>query len=467
MFIRNQKVKIVQTGAEFAVTALQNTSTPGILFKYYVVPNIKYLIKIKFNVISNCNVKFWIGDNKKQNILLHDDKFISKNPIEYIYENIIYDFIYIGILFNNFKKNDKFILESIEVKPIFDTPINVDILILTYNDWANTAQRFKKSLESIGLDVYLYKSVKHIFNYPDQAPVLKSLRIDKKNNHPIILNAKNDPYLKYMMKHAKVINFHASSIVNYENLNLNNKHIVLTVSGHTYRILPKKVLDEFIKFPKFEYTIVQCPDLLNLGSKNEHLIYYPVDIDYIRPNFNFKYDDKLSIGHFSTNPITKGTQNILNAIKMIETDNIFCNKIKYIGITEVSTRHFMDWDKSLTRFKDCDIYIETCNLKLNYGAVFGEWGNTCLEAAASGCIVITNSLTRDYYLKEYGNYPLIIANSSKEIYNELKKLCVMSREEILKLKHTFREWVVNTHSFKPTGERLWKKVYKNLLDKKL
>ena len=106
----------------------------------------------------------------------------------------------------------------------------------------------------------------------------------------------------------------------------------------------------------------------------------------------------------------------------------------------------------------CDIYIECCNLSLN-GCTFGEWGNTCIEAAALGCIVITNSLSQNIYKKEYGDCPLYIANNQNEIENCLIEISKLSKDEIIEKKKQFRKWVEDKHSFKATGKRLMDKIY--------
>ena len=116
---------------------------------------------------------------------------------------------------------------------------------------------------------------------------------------------------------------------------------------------------------------------------------------------------------------------------------------------------------------ECDIYIETCKPYLNAYSVFkeynntkfGEWGNTCLEASALGCIVITNSLTKDYYMENYTKeYPLLIANSYEEIIKQLEYLNTLKMDEIIKLKQQYREWVEKNHSLYMTSKRFNEKL---------
>ena len=121
---------------------------------------------------------------------------------------------------------------------------------------------------------------------------------------------------------------------------------------------------------------------------------------------------------------------------------------------------------------ECDIYIETCKPYLDAysnfteynNTKFGEWGNTCLEAAASGCIVISNSLTAEYYKKNYTTkFPLLIANNKDAIKEHLEKLITKTPQEILILKNHFRRWAIDNHSLIQTGKRFYEKILKNIL----
>jgi hypothetical protein len=98
------------------------------------------------------------------------------------------------------------------------------------------------------------------------------------------------------------------------------------------------------------------------------------------------------------------------------------------------------------------------------GMPFGEWGNTALEAAALGKIVVTNSLNTDLYRAEYGDCALQIANTPEALKETLQRLISLSDGELTQLKLQSREWVENKHSMMPTGERMWDKVYRGLIN---
>lgn len=345
---------------------------------------------------------------------------------------------------------------------------DIDILILTYNDWCNTAYRYMKSLEKVGYKVKIFKGKLHNFGYPVQAPVRESITngciVSK--TFPNIIRIKDDFELIEMIKRAKVINFHASHYFEVAGVNWKDKKIVVTHGGTAYRSAVancNKIFNEIAN-----NTVIQCPDLLNKGAKNEHLIYYAVDTDYIKPKYDFMDPEYIVIGHFPSNPSTKGTQTINGVIDSLNGKSLK-NKFKYIGVRyseenkQKLKEHYTPWLNQLERMSKCDIYIETCRACL-HGLPFGEWGNTCLEASSLGKIVITNTHAKELYEKEYTkDYPLIIANNAEELSKCLVNVLNMNRSELMELKHKFRNWAEKYHNFQATGQRLKDKVYSALI----
>ena len=348
-----------------------------------------------------------------------------------------------------------------------------DILILSTYDWCNTAYRYKKSLQLLGYSVELIKLLKNKYNWYEE----NNISLYEKNNiyfktesTPYYYSILNNDYLKEMILKSKVIYLHAETYIEIINFDYRHKYIISGVSGHPYRRKPKEYCNLFNQFT--DKTLIQCPDLLNLGMKNESLVYYGVDTDIIKynPLNKLKQYPKLIIGHFSSNPSTKGSDVILSAIKHI--CKLFPDKYEYIGYNSLKANH-LPWKDNIKRMSNCDIYIETCKPYLNkYNSFneynntkFGEWGNTCLEASAAGCIVITNTLTKELYLKEYtDDYPLLIALNKDDIIKHLTTISKMSKTEIITLQEKFRNWALNTHSLLKTGERFSNKLLKDYLN---
>ena len=354
-----------------------------------------------------------------------------------------------------------------------------DVFMFTYIDWCNTMYRYKKGLEENGKKVFALKVLSKscgIF-FPEEVDFLYDLPKDVRDdqilfNYPCIVkqNQKMAPPIYIISSISKKVNqkiasiisksnliyFHAETIYNpiLQNLNsyqimFSNKKTVMGLAGNFYRNKPEVFLD-YLSRKKLNNVklLCQCPDLLGYNKIiPEELVYYGVDTNLIK----FKereYNDKLVISHYATNERTKGTANILKAIERILKE--FPEKFVYKGIKQESYRSRvksgsvkLNWFDNIKRMGECDIYIETCNLQINYdgGNVkkFGEWGNTCLEASATGCIVLTNSLSKEYYTKEYTkDYPLLISNNTEEIYNNLCKIAKLSKEELKELSKKYR-----------------------------
>ena len=266
-----------------------------------------------------------------------------------------------------------------------------------------------------------------------------------------------------MAESAKAIHYIASTYID-TGVDLSKKFVVVQHGGSKYRQSYGKVNDLFNKF--VNKTIIQCPDLLGLGAKNEMLVYYPIDVDHewLQPNYE-QQDKVITIGHFPRSPKIKGTHNILQAINILEADKTVNKKFKYVGIrTTAKKAGRLPWKEHLQRVTKCDIIIETCNTKIGK-QTYGEWANTALEGAALGKIVISNTLAYKTYLKEYGELGIRVANRTEGIIREIKALANMSRDEIAAEKMKTRLWVEKNHSLQANAKRLKEKIYTEGWDK--
>ena len=414
-------------------TTLQNS---GIKYNMYLNNSI-----ITINGKSNCinNVRLYIFNDQYE---IYSVKYLLNDKISTItYKFEGSGYYNIGIVFPHCNINDSFDIYKFNIDNIIlIEPVNenIDVLMLAGNDYANTCLKFRDCMRSIGMSVYAFKCYKHKFNYNIQLPLIYNFKYYKKKYHL----KETNPIYKYIER-AKIINFHNTS---YFKINTKNKIFTVTHGGSIYRGNYRLFNNIFNRI--VSDTIIETGDLYNLDSKNPHLIIVPEQCNIV-PDYTFKHKDKLVIGHFPSNPEIKGTRKITQAIKHVLK---YSNSFNYIGINN-NTHKTVTWNEQIKRYKKCDIYIETCNLKLN-GKTFGEWGITCKEAALCGCIVITNSLTTDIYKKEYGNCPLYIANNKQDIINSLYKIGKLSREDILQKKMLFRKWVETHHSYKQCGKKI-------------
>lgn len=347
---------------------------------------------------------------------------------------------------------------------------DIDVLLLTHCDWANTGYRFWKCIQMFPKLGYVprikalaYKCQPHAFQYPEQMPIYNPLHARRvMDSYPIIVQAKE---LRPLMDRAKVVHFLAETFmdtrINSEepiDAPLKGKYVIAQTSGSTLRNDPKRVSRFFNPF--IHKTIAQFPTLMNLGMKNEVLIYYPVDTDFILPDYRRRDRRKLVVGHFPSTPESKGTDVILPIVERLEREG----KIAYVGVRETSKRQMpqRDWLDQLDLYRQCDIIIETIKPELN-GSPFGEWGNTAIEAAAMGKIVITNSLNVDLYHREYGDLALRIANDGEALEEHLDTLIAASDDDLIREKIQVRGWVERNHSMEATSHRLWQKVYQEAL----
>jgi len=311
-----------------------------------------------------------------------------------------------------------------------------DVLILAINDWANTGWKYAECLKSAGVDALMIKRKPHHFEYPQQGMILSSIE-------------ELAPYAQQ----AKVLHYVASSFF-YPGIDIRSKKIICQHGNSLYRENYESVNAFFNAF--CDYAIIQEPDLWDMGALNQVYISYPVDTETIKPVFESHTPGKRIFGHFPSSIHTKGSALIWNVLKA-EVDN---NRGK---IEFWYTEDTVPWEENLGRISLCDIYIESVQLDIK-GKPFGTWGNSAVEAAALGKIVITNDIWRGFYEREY-NRPCewIIANNEKELYEAVDMVVGMTESEFMAKKQACRAQVVGCHSFKATGERLVDKIYKNLL----
>jgi len=334
----------------------------------------------------------------------------------------------------------------------------MNVLMLTYNDWANTGYRFSRCLKHLGLNVTYFKGNLHKFNYPEQAAIHQAIAEKKPLAwFPVVVRV---PELQYLAKKADIIHFIASTLID-TGVDLRTKKVVVQHGGTTYRLESEAVNKLFNQFA--DAAIIQFPTLLGYGAKNEHLVYYPVDTDYIKPkDFNTCGKGKLIIGHFPSDWTAKGTKIIIDVLEKLKKTE-YGKRFEYVGLQGLHNEQIY-WYENIERMRKCDVIIETIQPELR-GKPFGEWGNTALEAAALGKLVITNSIRQDIYKKEYNNIPpLFIANDKEMLEQRIKEICDMPDAEIKERKMLHRDWAERYHSIPATSGRLWETVYKNLIN---
>ncbi|MFH0824397.1 MAG: hypothetical protein V2B18_16715, partial [Pseudomonadota bacterium] len=252
----------------------------------------------------------------------------------------------------------------------------LDVLLLCFDDNSNSMFRYWKCLKHLGLNAIAFKGRLHPFGYPVQVPL-----------HPVLGNVPIKVYgpttimgpgLETLIQSAHVVHlFHSTYVLTP--VDLKAKHVVVQHGGMAYRQYADQCNAVFNEIA--DATIVQCPDLLGLGAKNEHLIYYPVDTDFIQFNPKRRDRERIIFGHFPSNPGWKGTKEIMEVLKEFLEDPDYKDRI---GVR--CSMNPTPWLENLAMIKSCDVVIEAMRPEQK-GHRYGEWGNTALESAASGALV--------------------------------------------------------------------------------
>lgn len=282
-------------------------------------------------------------------------------------------------------------------------------------DWANFSFNFSQSLRSVGVDSYSYALSSHVFGYDKQSEVVG-------------VNA-----LKSLTKDADFIIVHhsCSELLPY----LSDKKIIHYATGTKYRQGYEQLNKDFAGSVA---TFIALPEFQKL-TPDFHYIVGAVDTETITADYTIRG----SFGHFPSNPDVKGTSEILNILSDAG--------VKYVASTDR-----VPHAEQLARLNSCDVYIE---LLADYqgGKPYGSFGITALEAAALGKIVITqNNNDEGLYNEVYGFCGLNFAKDKNKLKQHIQVLSNYQGDYLLGQMRVTREWILNCHSYKATGERALK-----------
>lgn len=300
------------------------------------------------------------------------------------------------------------------------------------DDFANFSYHNACALKSIGIDAHSFKLCSHPFNYPQQSPVISIDAMVTAIAHADIVQViHNDEEI-----------FDLCLRVREERSNaLGYLRIFPYHSCTAYRNDPEKYNKNWN--PHIESSFTNQCEFMKLGSKNLHYITTGIDMD--RYNFSgWKTKDKLTIAHFPSNAMVKGTSQILSMLQQVKGDA----QVNY-SIDKI------DYNDQLRRMYECDIYIELFN-PLLYGKPYGCYGVTAFEAAAMGKIVVTQNIHKEVYQDQYGETAFFLANTEKEFVETIEHLISLPKAQIAALGQKAKNWVSAKHSYRATGERIMK-----------
>lgn len=291
-------------------------------------------------------------------------------------------------------------------------------LNLSSNDYANASHDNARALRSIGVDCHDFTLNDHNFEYASC-----SKTITRKQMQDLI------------PRYDIIQIFHSCEQILSMVKRYPRKDYVVYHTGSRYRNNPI-FYNNLFRGAKAQLTD-QC-EFMKLGNMSYIAPWVkPMHIDKPRRN-------KLVLGHYPSNPVVKGTAKIR---EMVEP---FAAAFD-IRINEKPMSHAAN----MQRIADCDIYIELFQPYLR-GKEYGCFGVTAFEAAAAGCLVITQNLNSHVYQEAYGNHPFLICNDEKTFEHTLKFLAYdmdkTTKDNAILEMNTY----LRRHSIEPTGERILK-----------
>lgn len=292
------------------------------------------------------------------------------------------------------------------------------ILNICSNDYANYSHDNAKALRSIGIECLDLVLMPHRF-YQEQSTLV---RIEQ---------------MIEQVKRAEVVQlFHSESDL-YDIIKPYARRVVIYHTGTRYRENHERLNKVFAGHRT-------ASDQTEFSVLGDHTyIVSPVELP-VAPAYR---TGRLKIGHYPSEPITKGTAEIIEMLKP------FAGRYEWLHSTVRVPN-----SQQLERMAKCDIYIELFKPVMN-GRTYGCFGVTALEAAAMGKIVVTNNLYPDVYRSAYGSCPFTTVNTPDEFHNAVDQLLRLNAKFIRDLQIETAAIVRENHSYEATGNRIMKFLY--------
>lgn len=284
-------------------------------------------------------------------------------------------------------------------------------LNLSRDDYANMAHENANALRSIGVHCDDLKINKHLFKYETESALIPY------NQIPNIVH-----------DYDCVQIFHSDDQILDLVLKGKPKRIVIYHTGTRYR----QNVDKYNRLFADYKQITDQTEFMCLGK-----------MDYLAPHTTLKavpknYNGKLIIGHYPSNPSVKGTANIEYVLRQFRKDFDVRIDTRKVSHTE-----------QIKRMGQCHVYVELFAPTQN-GKPYGCYGVTAFEAAALGCLVITNNLFPKVYEDAYGQCYFHLANDKDALYKAFEDLKECQDPNLLLTPPGF---YIN-HNIESTGYRI-------------
>lgn len=304
------------------------------------------------------------------------------------------------------------------------------VIFIAHQDYANFSYEKCESLRLMGVDCDSFVLKPHPFAYPKQS---KQVTVDTMNKE---------------IANADLIHVMHSCGTCLDLVKDKGKRLIVWHTGTRYRTEPEKHNARWNNI--VERSFYALGEFEKLGCKNGE--YFSVTVNENELPLMHCNDSKIKFAHFPSNPQVKGTMHISSVISSLNkthrgkfSHNISVKRVGYL--------------LQKKRMADCHGYIEMCaSTQATKGGMkeYGSFGTTALECAMMGKVVFTNFLWEDIYKKYYGEHKLIVSNSKNELQKNLERFINMDLNEVRILGEESREWSINSHGRKATGERLIK-----------
>lgn len=318
--------------------------------------------------------------------------------------------------------------------------------VLTHNDYSNVGWEVLQCLNLLpDTEARGWKLEGHPSEFKDQLPLWGGLDRDAERYL-------RDPQVIRWYVHSLGYDFGAF-------VPRPDQRIVIQHGGSIYRCQASVYANYWN--PLVRCTVIETPDLLGLGSKNE--IYLPpsVDTDALTPWG--RNPGPLRIGHFPSNPERKGTDLISYVLRQLKSiGHQFEFRVEQNWVSHALHQARMRW---------ADLLIDQLKPTIRYNTMedfpLGEYGVHTREAAAMGKIPLSNHRL-PIYEQSFGPSQVEVTNSPEELFTRLQRWINLSTSsnwpQIHAKMDACRAWVVTNHSRAATAKHIERLVLPYLED---
>lgn len=306
------------------------------------------------------------------------------------------------------------------------------VLMLVADDWANTGWSMVQAYRAAGIQIHAFKLRPHVFGYDPELPPIGSIQKSG---------------LDDIFREADVLHFMHSAVVSLPEWDLRTKRVIVQHGGTVYRQSAPEInrmLDPIVTL-----SLIETPDLLGLGAKNEVLFPPPVDTEsLIQRLHNACGHGPRVIGHFPSNSAVKATERLVRVLEALSANPRYSDRL-HAHVSDERVSHAAQ----IERLRGCDIYVDVLASHQN-GKRYGEYGVTGREAAALGCVVVSQHFHQDAYEREFGQTEIVRVTSEESLEFCLRELLDMEPEAFEWKRQQTRRWIVRNHSIEAAGARL-------------